>query len=321
MNDLAPDGALSGTVRHLVPSDLDRAVAIDRDLSGSSRRGFFEKRLGSSEAHPESFVSLGYTIGGGELEGLVLARIIDGEFGTPHPAAFLDAIGTTAKVRGQGGARLLLDTLMEKLKRRGVCELRTQTLWSDRSLSGFFASAGFSLWPGLVLERVCGRLDGEVVPGEAADSQEDLSRDRVPVRLLKATDLPAVVAIDRRITGRDRTDYYRRKFHEVLNESGIRLSMIATLDDTAAGFIMARVDYGEFGMTRPEAVMDTIGVDPELIGRDAGSALLTVLLGNLGSLMVETVRTEVSWNNYALLAFLEERGFRPSQRLNLARAL
>lgn len=164
-------------------------------------------------------------------------------------------------------------------------------------------------------------MEGEVTPGEASESQEDLSRDRVPVRQLKAEDLQAVVAIDRRITGRDRTDYYRRKFHEVLNEGGIRLSMIATLDGTAAGFIMARVDYGEFGMTRPEAVMDTVGVDPEFMGRDVGSALLTVLLGNLGSLRVETVRTEVSWNNYGLLAFLERRGFRPSQRLNLARAL
>lgn len=122
LNDLAP--AARGTVRYLHPSDLDRAVGIDRDISGSSRRGFFEKRLAANQAHPEAFVSLGYCENG-ELEGFVLARIIDGEFGTSSPAAILDAISTTAAVRGHGGARLLLDFLIEKLKGRGVSELRT----------------------------------------------------------------------------------------------------------------------------------------------------------------------------------------------------
>ena len=93
-------------------------------------------------------------------------------------------------------------------------------------------------------------------------ARRNLARDRVPVRTLEAADLPAVATIDRRITGRDRTAYYRRKFDEVLNESGIRLSMIATADATTACFIIARVDYGEFGMAQSEAVIDTIGVDP-----------------------------------------------------------
>ncbi|MGA7326359.1 MAG: hypothetical protein WBX25_18210 [Rhodomicrobium sp.] len=139
------------------------------------------------------------------------------------------------------------------------------------------------------------------------------------MRTLKSMDFTAVVTIDRRITGRDRTAYYRRKFEEVLNESGIRLSMIATDDETAAGFIMARVDYGEFGMTQSGAVMDTLGVDPDIQGRE--TALLSVLLSNLESLRVESVRTEVPWNSYALLAFLAARGFRPSQWLNFVRAL
>ncbi len=317
----AQTSAVSGSVRELAPADIERAVEIDRDLSGSSRRGFFEKRLRLSEAHPGAFVSLGYTENG-LLEGLVLAHILDGEFGGSRPAGIVDAIGTTAKVRGHGGARCLLGALIGKLKAQGVSELRTQTHWRDLPLTQFFAAAGFALSPGIVLERKCAKLDGEAAAGEVAgDAPGDLSRDRVPVRTLKSTDLPDVVRIDRRITGRDRTAYYRRKFDEVLNESGIRLSMIAAVDETTAGFIMARVDYGEFGMTQSEAVIDTIGVDPELGGRDTGTALLSVLLGNLEILRVENVRTEVPWNNYALLAFLEARGFRPAQRLNLMRAL
>ncbi len=317
----APASAANGSVRSLTPADFERVVEIDRELSGFSRRGFFEKRLACAEAYPKAFASLGY-VEDGVLEGFVMAHMLDGEFGGSEPAGILDAIGATAKVRGHGGARALLGALIEKLKTRGAKELRTQLLWEAQPLIQFFASAGFELSPSLVLSRSCAKQDGEIAPGEVSeDGQEDLARDRVPVRTLAAADLPAVATIDRRITGRDRTAYYRRKFDEVLNESGIRLSMIATADATTAGFIMARVDYGEFGMAQSEAVIDTIGVDPELRGRDIASALLAVLLGNLESLRVETVRTELAWNSYELLAFLEARGFRPTQRINLTRAL
>jgi ribosomal protein S18 acetylase RimI-like enzyme len=318
---LAQTSAVSGSVRGLTAADFDRAVEIDRDLTGNSRRGFYDKRLRLSEANPKAFVSLGYTENG-VLEGLVLAHILDGEFGGSRPVGILDAIGTTPKVRGHGAARALLSALIEKLKASGVSELRTQTHWRDLPLTEFFAAAGFALSPSIVLERKCAKLEGEKAAGETAgDGPDDLSRDRVPVRTLKASDFPAVVRIDRRITGRDRTAYYERKFDEVLNESGIRMSMIAAVDETTAGFIMARVDYGEFGMTQSEAVIDTIGIDPDLGGRHTGTALLSVLLGNLEILRVESVRTEVPWNNYSLLAFLEARGFRPAQRLNLMRAL
>jgi ribosomal protein S18 acetylase RimI-like enzyme len=315
----AQRNAVPSLIRDLHPGDLERIVEIDRKLSGGSRRGFFEKRVRLNEAHPEAFVSLGSATDG-MLEGLVLAHIIDGEFGGARQAGVLDAIGVTAKIRGSGAAQSLLAALIEKLKACGASELRTLAHWVDRPLTQFFAAAGFSLSPSLVLERSCARLHGEVVPGEAANGGEQ-SRDRVPVRSLQADDLHAVVTIDRRVTGRDRTAYYQRKFDEVLNNSGIRLSMIATADETAAGFIMARVDYGEFGTTAPEAVIDTLGVDPNLTGRNIGTALLSVLLGNLETLRVESVRTEVPWNSYALLAFLEARRFRPSQRLNLTRPL
>ena len=313
--------ASAGSVRSLVPDDFERVVQIDRELSGMSRRGFFEKRLRCAKAYPKAFVSLGYEEDG-VLEGFVMAHLLDGEFGGTEPAGILDAIGTTEKVRGHGGARALLGQLIEKLKGRGAMEFRTQLLWQDQALIQFFASAGFVLSPRLVLGRTCSRMEGEVAPGVLRQNgQEDRPHDRVPVRTLNAADLSAVVAIDRRITGRDRTAYYRSKFDEVLNQTGIRMSTIATADETTAGFIMARVDYGEFGIAGPEAVIDTIGVDPDLQRRDIASTLLAVLLGNLQSLKVETVRTEVPWNSYTLLAFLEARGFRPAQRLNLSRSL
>lgn len=154
-----------------------------------------------------------------------------------------------------------------------------------------------------------------------ADDFEALSRDRVPVRSLAADDLAALIAVDRRITGRDRAAYYRRKVEEAMEESGVRVSLVAEIDGRVAGFIMARVDFGEFGRTEPEAVIDTIGVDPLHAQRAVGSALVSQLLANLGSLRVERVRTEVEWNQFGLLGFLERCGFRPSARLCFVRPL
>lgn len=148
-----------------------------------------------------------------------------------------------------------------------------------------------------------------------------LSRDRVPIRSLQAGDLAAMIAIDRRITGRDRSAYYRRKIAEVLEESGVRVSLVAELDARVVGFIMARVDFGEFGQTEPEGVMDTIAIDPTYAGHKIGSALVSQLLANLSSLRVERVRTELAWDNFGLLGFLKHCEFKPSQRLSFARPI
>ena len=154
-----------------------------------------------------------------------------------------------------------------------------------------------------------------------SDEFEALARDRVPIRSMKADDLAAIVAIDRRITGRDRSGYYERKLAETMDESAIRVSLVAELDGLTVGFIMARVDFGEFGRTEPEAAIDTIGVDPEFTHHDIGRAMLSQLLTNLRSLHVEGVRTELDWDNFGLLAFLARCGFEPAQRIAFRRRL
>ncbi len=142
-----------------------------------------------------------------------------------------------------------------------------------------------------------------------------LARDKVPVRSMHEKDLRALIAIDRRITGRDRSRYFERKLADALNESDVRVSLVAELDAVPVGFIMAQVDLGEFGRLEPAAVLDTIGVDPDYRDRGVGRALLSQLLVNLATLRVETVRTELDWRDRELIAFLDRCGFRPSQHL------
>jgi predicted N-acetyltransferase YhbS len=153
------------------------------------------------------------------------------------------------------------------------------------------------------------------------DDFDALSRDKVPARSLIASDLAALTRIDRKITGRDRGAYFAAKAAEVLEETGIRISLVAELDGHPVGFVMARLDVGEFGHFEPEAVIDTIGVDPDYTHRHVGGALMSQLLVNLGALRVDHVRTQLGWDQLELLRYLENHGFRPSQRIALARRI
>lgn len=155
----------------------------------------------------------------------------------------------------------------------------------------------------------------------SGDDFEALSHDRVPVRSMTRDDLDGILAVDRGITGRDRTAYFKRKFAEAMEESGVRVSLVAEREGGVCGFIMARVEFGEFGSLEPEAVIDTIGVAASDGHKGVGSALLSQLMTNLQGLRVERVRTEVEWNHFGLLSFLDRMGFRPHRRLALRRGL
>jgi ribosomal protein S18 acetylase RimI-like enzyme len=148
---------------------------------------------------------------------------------------------------------------------------------------------------------------------------ETLSRDRVDVRSLAESDLADLVRIDRRIVGCDRRDYIARKVREALLDSGLRVSLTARADGIVAGYVMARLDHGDFGHTEAVAILDTIGVSPDFAGRGVGKALVSQLLANLGAVGADHVETTVASDDVALLGFLARCGFRPSQRLAFAK--
>jgi len=153
------------------------------------------------------------------------------------------------------------------------------------------------------------------------DDFKTLSRDRFPIRSAEENDLEVIIRIDKKLNGHERREYFLAKMNELMRESGIRASLVAEQDGHVIGFIMARVDYGEYGRMEPAAVIDTIGVDPGFARHGIASALLSQLLANLDALHVERVRTNVSWKNVSLLSFLDRNGFEPAQQLILSKAI
>lgn len=144
-----------------------------------------------------------------------------------------------------------------------------------------------------------------------------LETDAVLVRTLRAEDLPAVVGIDAAATGRERPRYFELMLERALQEGAMQISLIGELEGRVVGFVIASLYYGEYGLVEPSASIDAIGVLPELRGRRVARALMRQLRLNLVALKIETLRTEVSWDDFELLAFFKHEGFVPARRLCL----
>jgi ribosomal protein S18 acetylase RimI-like enzyme len=141
--------------------------------------------------------------------------------------------------------------------------------------------------------------------------------DTCRVRNLRSGDLDRVVALDALITGRERRGYYQNKLETNLLDTSVAISLGAERDGRLIGFLLARVWTGEFGLSEPTAVLDTIGVHPDFQHHGIGDALIDQLATNLRGLQVSTLRTEVAWEQFALLRFFHHHGFRPAPRVCL----
>ena len=303
----------SAVLRPLSAADLDAVVALDRRSTGSSRRGYFEKRLAAALRKPRGHFQFALTTGQG-LAGFLLARRVGGEYGRPDEAVVLESIGVDPSSRQRGLGRQLLGALEELSRAHGIRQVVTQVDWRNHSMLRFLAGARFELAPRPILE-----LKVERVPLPQTD--EEIEAWPPVVRQLKASDLDGIVRIDKRITGSDRRAYLERKFDEALNDSAIAVSLVGEVDGLPAAFAMARVDFGDFGHVEPSAALDTLGVDPPFAGKGLGKAVLSQMIENLAALHVERLETEVARDATRLLSFLYAAGFGASQRLSFQKAI
>ncbi len=140
------------SVRPLKNADLSRVVEIDQQSGGTSRKGYFEKRLAAHLADPDNYLSIGAEQGG-KLIGFLLAHIQNGEFGAEKIIAVLDAIGVDPGTQRSGVGHQLLAQMKSDMKQRGAVEIQSQADWGVTAMLDFFSREGFRLAPKLVLER------------------------------------------------------------------------------------------------------------------------------------------------------------------------
>jgi len=259
--------------------------------------------------------------------------VLEGEFGRDTRGLRLEMVGVRRDARGHGAGKALFDALAAWARRHGVRELRTAAGWNDTVMLHWLDTMGFEMAPSVIID--CA-VDGgaylaqrddaiDALPGDGVreidfsatpeNDYERLARDCAEVRGMAEADLGDIARIDHAITGRDRRAYMQAKLGEALDDSGLRVSLVARRDGVNVGYLMAQVDRGDFGRTDPVAIIDTLGVDPDYAHHGVGRALLSQLFANLGALRVERVETIVSVRDLPLLGFMQAAGFAPAQRL------
>jgi predicted N-acetyltransferase YhbS len=287
-------------VRALAARDLEAVLALDAAAFGRTRRAYFERRVAAARRDPERHLQLAAEESG-RLTGYMLGRALEGEFGRSEPALRLESFA------GAGAA--LAGAFEQEAARRGLQEIRTTALWRDHAALAFLDRGGYRLAPVYVLER------------SAAPDLAPQARDAFEIRVLQESDIEGMTRIDRRLTGRERRGYLCRTLGETLADSAVRVSLAAYVDGGVAGFLMARMDYGDFARAEPAAVIDTLGVDPLRARQGIGRALLSQLLFNLAALGVERAETAVDAGSQGLLGFFHAAGFRPCERLSFVKLL
>ena len=154
---------------------------------------------------------------------------------------------------------------------------------------------------------------------------------KVKIRVLDESDLDAVVEIDRRVLGKDRRAFWKRK----IAYAGIypRPALVAEFEGKIVGFILGYVSGWEFGVPDTVGWIDTLGVDPAYQRRGIGRALFNALIdifkrsgreetpeaekreGEVEG--VNVVYTLASWSDWDLLQFYHAMGFKKGEILNL----
>jgi len=144
---------------------------------------------------------------------------------------------------------------------------------------------------------------------------------KIIVRPLEPSDLPAVVAIDERLTGQARKEYWSTRF-DIAALRPPWMSTVAEVGGRVAGFLFGWVGESEFGIPGRIGWIDLVGVDPACRGRGVASALLDRFVECGRELRaIQKVATLIDLGQEDVREFFVGRGFRHGPMVQLERTL
>ena len=152
------------------------------------------------------------------------------------------------------------------------------------------------------------------------------------IRVLNENDLDAVVEIDKKVLGKERRAFWKRKM--AYADIYPRPALVAELEGKVVGFIMGYVSGWEFGVPDTIGWIDTLGVDPAYQRRGIGRALFNALIENFKHSGrektpetkelekptiegVNVVYTLANWSDWDLVQFYHAMGFKKGEMFNL----
>jgi len=136
------------------------------------------------------------------------------------------------------------------------------------------------------------------------------------VRKMNEKDLDDVVAIDTKVLGKSRWDYWLMKMS--LAEQRLPIaSLVAEADGKVVGFILGDASGYEYSVPENIGWIDTIGVDPAYQKQGIAQMLMKELIANLKKVGVDTIYTMVNWPDWDLFKFFHDFGFQKGPLINL----
>ena len=138
---------------------------------------------------------------------------------------------------------------------------------------------------------------------------------KLELRPLRESDIPAIITIDERTSGRAKPEYWRSKLARYLSQSptgpaaedGV-LARVAEMDGEVVGFMIGEIRRWEFG--QPFCGWITaLGTDPDHQRLGVGRRLLAELLDYYREKELREIRTIVEWADGDLLKFFHSMGF------------
>ena len=133
----------------------------------------------------------------------------------------------------------------------------------------------------------------------------------IAIRPAQAPDLTAISALDARLTGVDKPDYWRDML-----APGRHFLVAETAAGVLAGFIAGEVRAWEFGQPAAGGVF-AVQIDPDLRQRGVGSDLFEALVARFKAEGVTRVRTLVDRKDHLSLSFFRAQGMVAGPSLQL----
>lgn len=141
----------------------------------------------------------------------------------------------------------------------------------------------------------------------------------VKIRSMRAEDVEQILAIDRKISGRDRAATFHRRVDAYLATDPL-VCRVAEVDGKVVGFMLGDIKGWEYGA--PEAGwIEVMAVDTEFQGNGIGRRLAEALFDHFQRTGMKRVYTLVDWADGPLLSYFKSLGFRRSDLINLERDL
>ncbi|MBI1995927.1 MAG: GNAT family N-acetyltransferase [Deltaproteobacteria bacterium] len=144
---------------------------------------------------------------------------------------------------------------------------------------------------------------------------------QIYVRSLERRDLPSIVAMEERVTGVARPQYWEQRIE--LSEA-IRphwTSLVAEFDNRFVGFLFGRAGELEFGLPGTIAWVETIGVDPAYRGRGIARELIEEFISSAEDHGIKTIFTLVSNGQTDMQNFFSRQGFAQGKMLHYQKEL